>query len=276
MSYNTLMVHLDLDHTNDARLKIAGDLAERFDASVIGIAACSQTMPIYYTDGFVADTFIDQDRIEIGKRLETAKAGFEAKLAGRCKHIEWRSAMIQPTFFVAEQSRAADLVIIGASRDRVALDPLRQLIPGDLVTSAGRPILSLPQEVSVLNAQRIVVGWKDTREARRAIVDAMPLLKTCQKATVVEIYEDEDAVNARTHVDDVVAWLKRNGVNAASSAVQPSLGKTAEQLDGFAREADADLIVAGAYGHSRFREWVLGGVTRDLITRATHCSLLSH
>jgi nucleotide-binding universal stress UspA family protein len=267
------MVHLDLDHTNDARLKIAGDLAQRFDASVIGIAACSQTLPIYYTDGFVADSFIDRDRIEIEKRLQAVRQRFEVTLAGRSKHIEWRSAMMQPSLFVAEQSRAADLIIIGAHRDRVALDPLRELIPGDLVISAGRPVLTLPQEVSALNAERILIAWKDSREARRAIVDALPLLKTCREAIVIEI--NDDPVAAQTHVDDIVTWLDHQGVKAESD-VQLPLGKTAEQIDRFAHEVNADLIIAGAYGHSRFREWVLGGVTRDLITQATHCSLLSH
>lgn len=275
MSYRTLMVHLDLDHSNDSRLKITGDLAERFDATVIGIAACSQTLPVYYNDGFISESFVDQDQIEIKKRLALARERFESALKGRTKKIEWRSAMLQPTVFVADESRAADLIIIGSYRKSDSLDPLRQLIPGDLVTSAGRPVLALPQETESLNAQRIMIAWKDTRESRRAVLDALPLLKTCQKATVVEIDEDNDRATAQGHVDDVAAWLERQGVKAGA-LVQDSFAKTQEQINNIASGIEADLIVAGAYGHSRLREWVLGGVTRDLLSKATCSTIFSH
>jgi nucleotide-binding universal stress UspA family protein len=275
MSYATLMVYLDLDHSNDARLNIVGALAERFEASVIGVAACLQTMPLYFTDGFVADSLIDQDRAEIEKRLNATEERFRACLAGRAKRIEWRCAMTPPTAYVAEQCRAADLVIIGASRDGARLDPLRQLVPSDLVTVAGRPILVIPQEVEVLAANRIVIGWKDAPEARRAVSDALPLLQCCEKAIVAEIDENDDSNVARAHVDDVVAWLRHHGVKA-SGTVRPMIARASEELETVARQEEADLIVAGAFGHSRLREWVLGGVTRDLILRTPRCTLFAH
>lgn len=275
MSYATLMVYLDLDHSNDARLNIAGALAERFEASVIGVAACLQTMPLYFTDGFVADSLIDQDRAEIEKRLCATEERFRASLAGRAKRIEWRCAMTPPTAYVAEQCRAADLVIIGANRDGRSLDPLRQLVPSDLVTSAGRPILLVPQELEALTANRIVIGWKDTREARRAVSDALPWLQSCEKAIVAEIDEIDAPAFARTRVDDVVAWLGRHGVKA-SGIVRPLIARAAEELEAIAQQEEADLIVAGAFGHSRFREWILGGVTRDLVTRSPRGVLLAH
>lgn len=275
MSYATLLVNLDLNETDDARLKIAGDLAERFHASVIGIAACAQTIPLYFTEGFVADELIEQDRADIEKRLRDAEEQFRASLSGRATHIEWRSALTQPTDFVAEQSRAADLIIIGARRADEPLDPLRRLIPGDLVTFAGRPVLVVPQDVAPLTAKRILIAWKDTREARRAVLDALPFLAKCEKAIVAEIDESKDQSAARARVDDVIAWLDRHGVKA-SGIVQGAIERTADELNALARQEEADLIVAGAYGHSRFREWVLGGVTRDLFTRTPRCALLSH
>ena len=274
VSFATLMVHLDLDHTNDARLSIAADLAERLDAGVIGIAACSEVLP-YYADGFVSGMLVDENRIEIQKRIDSAEERFRSALNGRAKQIEWRSALTQPTFYVAEQARAADLVIVGANRAADALDPLRQLDPSDLVTMAGRPILIVPQGVGEMKAERILVAWKDTREARRAIWDALPLLRKCEKAIVAEIDENNDPSAAQSRVDDVVAWLAGHGVKAFGT-VPPSVQEAAIQLETLAWEEGADLIVAGAYGHSRFREWVLGGVTRDLITKTPRCSLLAH
>jgi nucleotide-binding universal stress UspA family protein len=275
LSYATLLVQLDLDQTNEARLKIAADLAERFHAGVIGVAACAQTIPLYFTDGFVADELVEQDRTDIEQRLLGAEEKFRVSLAGRATHIEWRSALTQPTDFVAEQSRAADLIIIGGRRPDESLDPLRHLIPSDLVTFAGRPVLVVPQDAAPLAAKRILIAWKDTREARRAVFDALPFLSKCEKAIVAEIDESKDPAGARARVDDVVAWLDRHGVKA-SGIVQNAIERTADELNALARQEDADLIVAGAYGHSRFREWVLGGVTRDLFTRTPRCALLSH
>jgi len=93
--------------------------------------------------------------------------------------------------------------------------------------------------------------------------------------TVVEIAAEEDLAAARTHLEDVVAWLKRHGI-VAKSLAWPSKGDDASRLNAIAQELRADLIVAVAYGHSRLREWVLGGVTRDLLLCADRCSLVAH
>jgi nucleotide-binding universal stress UspA family protein len=104
--------------------------------------------------------------------------------------------------------------------------------------------------------------------SRRAVAGA-------KRVTVVEIAPEEDLASARTHLEDVVGWLKRHDILAKPLA---SVAKRddARQLDAIARELGADLVVAGAYGHSRMREWVLGGVTRDLLLGADRCSLVSH
>ena len=92
---------------------------------------------------------------------------------------------------------------------------------------------------------------------------------------MVEIAADVEMADARDHLEDVVMWLKRHGVGANSLTV-PATGDDAAQLDAIARDKDAGLLVAGAYGHNRLREWVLGGVTRDLLLRPRRCSLVSH
>jgi nucleotide-binding universal stress UspA family protein len=274
MTFETLMVHLDLDHPNDARLKIVGDLAERFSAGVIGITACLD-MPTAFADGYTAGLLIEQEHAETEKRMQEAEARFRAEMRNRAKYIEWRSAIAQPTAYVAAQSRAADLIILGTNRHREMLDPSRTVDPGELVNWVGRPVLLIPQEVERLEAKTILVAWKDTREARRAVWDALPFLQKCDKAIVVEIDESKDPTAARTRVNDVVEWLQRHNVEA-SGTVPPLVDAPAMQLDTIAWEEGADLIVAGAYGHSRFREWVLGGVTRDLIMRTPRCTLLAH
>jgi hypothetical protein len=143
------MVHLELDHQTDARLQIAGDFSEQFDAKLIGIAA-GDPQPAYYAEGTFAHGLVERERAEIKKRLAETEDRFRAAVKHRARHIEWRSAMTRPTV-VAREARAADLVITGVNRDGILLDPLRQLDPSDLVIQAGRPIFVVPPEANTSN-----------------------------------------------------------------------------------------------------------------------------
>lgn len=121
----------------------------------------------------------------------------------------------------------------------------------------------------------MLVGWKDTREARRRVVDALPLLARAAQVTVAAIAAQEELAEVRTQVGEVVGWLKHHAIDARALA-SAARSSHANDLSAVADELDADLIVAGAYGHSRQREWVPGGVTSDLLLRAERCSLVSH
>jgi len=112
------------------------------------------------------------------------------------------------------------------------------------------------------------------REARRAVSDALPLLNKFQEVVVVEVIQDEssrDAAHAR--VDDVIAWLERHGIGASARVFHcPEREDPMEKLFQYG----ADIIVAGAYGHMRLREWIFGGFTHDLLHRSPLCTLLVH
>ncbi len=275
MTYSSLMVHLDLDQPNDARLHVAGDLAEQFDCRLIGIACC-QPQPSVYADGTFARGMVKQLEAEANEKLNELERRFRTAYQNRIKDIEWRRAYAQPADFVAREARATDLVIAGANRLDGMSDPLWHLDPSELVMKLGRPMMIVPPEVDRLKLASVVVGWKDTRETRRAIVDALPLLKKAKEVTIVEIIEDDDDRHAAARrVSDVAAWLGQHRVDACHMV--PNLrGNAVEQLAMHASDIGADVIVAGAYGHTRLREWVFGGVTRDLITQAKVCSVLSH
>jgi nucleotide-binding universal stress UspA family protein len=275
MTYATLMVHLELGHSNAGLLQIAGDLAERFRAHLVGIVAC-QPQQLMYGDGYVDGAFIEQFRKELAVETKAAEAEFRSALQTRVGSLEWRSMLMYGSLsdYLAREARSADLVITGTSSGDM-FDPSRAVNTGDIVMQAGRPVFIVPAAVNKLQLGRILVSWKDTREARRAAVDALPLLKIAAHVSVVEIAAAQDLAAARTHVEDVVSWLARHGVLAESLA-SPSTGDDAAGLYAIAQDQGADLIVAGAYGHSRLREWVLGGVTRDLLLRSERCSLVSH
>jgi nucleotide-binding universal stress UspA family protein len=143
---------------------------------------------------------------------------------------------------------------------------------------AGRPLLIVPDSADWLDLRNVLVAWKDTPEARRAIVDALPMMRKAKNVTVAEILEGDGSQSAAaSRVRDVAAWLSRHGVSASERVAEKDgdLDATA-QLDAIAADLGAGLVVAGAYGHSRFREMILGGMTQHLITQSARCVLLSH
>jgi nucleotide-binding universal stress UspA family protein len=273
MTFSTLMVHLDLEPSNDACLQIAGELAEQFDAKLIGIAAANP-QPAFYANGSFAQGLVAEERSKIKNRLAEAEERFRTVASKRARQVEWRYAMQSPTPYVAREARSADLIITGASRDGIFIDPLHRLDLSDLVMTVGRPVFVVPPETEFLSLKTVLVAWKDTREARRAVVDALPLLHRAHDVTVLEVIDkNADQDQARHRVDDVAAWLGRHNITTFGQVMHAR--DEAEQIDKIWQTA-ADTVVAGAYGHSRFREWMLGGVTRNLLTRSRRCSFLAH
>jgi nucleotide-binding universal stress UspA family protein len=270
------MAYVGLDGGDDGMLAVTAAVAERCGARVIGVAT-RQPVEMMYGAGRMTGELIELDRREIHKALGEAESRFRAALAGKVPHVEWRGAMcVGPLAdYVACEARAADLIVtqpdIGVG---FANGPTRMSV-GDLVMSAGRPVLVVPYGVRTLDLDHVVVAWKDTREARRAARDALPLLKVAGRVTVVEIADEDRLDEARARLDDVVAWLTTHGVSAAAEPVgQSSLD--AVRLDDVAGDKHAGLMVAGAYGHTRMLEWILGGVTCDLLLHPVRCTLVSH
>jgi nucleotide-binding universal stress UspA family protein len=276
MTFKSLMVHLELGGDNAGQLKVTGDLAERFKANVIGIAACQPIRPIY-EEGFVAGDILTQDRAEISKELATVEAQFREALKGKAAGLEWRSTITYDSLadYVAEQARAADLIITGRDIGGALTDNTRRVHIGDLAMRAGKPILIVPQGISALSLNHVFVGWKDARESRRAAQDALPLLKAAAHVTVLEVTADDHVRHAKAHVHDVAAWLKTHQITGEPVAISaPKM--EASGLHKALREGKCDLLVAGAYGHNRLSEWVFGGVTQDILLDPDYCVLISH
>ncbi|MEO8747355.1 MAG: universal stress protein [Rhodanobacter sp.] len=275
--YSTLMVHLDLDRDNAPLLDITSELAERFDADVVGIMAC-QPVALIVGDSFVPVEVFESDRTEIEEQMKAAEQAFRTALAKRAGRLHWRAQLTNtaPTAYIVQQVRSADLLITGVDTRSSWDNPARRVDVEDLVMQAGRPALIVPAGARKLAAENILVGWKDTRVSRRAVTDALPFLQTAKRVVVAEVVgETGEIPDARKNAEDVCAWLQRHDVAAEPLAI--SVGsKYVVSLDSIAEQVGADLVVAGAYGHSRMREWALGGVTRDLLKHSRRCSLLSH
>ncbi|WP_449428507.1 universal stress protein [Rhodanobacter umsongensis] len=207
-----------------------------------------------------------------------AEEKFRSMLGHRTRPVEWRSnvSVDSPSSYVAHQARSADLVMTGVGEMGFSLGGSRRVDTSDLIMQLGRPVMIVPDSVEQLRGRNIVIGWKNTREARRVTVDALPWLKQASRVTIIHIVDDGAATSSvHDGVEDVAGWLHRHGIDARG-AVVPKHGDSESQLEAMARAEGADLIVAGAYGHSRLKEWVLGGMTADLLLRASICSLMSH
>jgi len=277
MAYATVMVSLALDQSNEARLEAAGQIAERFDAAIIGIAASQFSPPLYFTSGGYAQNLIDEGRAAVEKRIGELEIQFLKATRTRARHVEWRSAIDFPARYILREARCADIIVSGEDTGAFS-DPFVQASSKDLVMQAGRPLFVVPNNVKWLDLRSVLVAWKDTPEARRAIVDSLGMLRKAKDVAIAEIPEQGGSRSAAVaRVRDVVAWLSRHGVTA--SELVPEIDQeqtTVARLDAIAADVGAGVVVAGAYGHSRFRELILGGMTEHLISQSARCVLLSH
>jgi nucleotide-binding universal stress UspA family protein len=274
MDYKTVMVGLALDRPNDAGLAVAGDIAERFGARIVGVAASDLRPPMYFAEGDFAQKLLDEEAAAIQKRLSELEAEFRASVEKRATSVAWRSARALPVPYMLQQARAADILVVGALGETL-VDPSAAVDPSDLVMQAGRPLIVVPPMVQWLDLRSVLVAWKDVREARRAVFDALPILAAAKEVTIAEIPEQDGRhADAVSRVADVAAWLRGHGI-AANTVVPEKAAGVTEQLDQIAANVGAGAVIAGAYGHSRFREWVLSGVTRHLARESRRCALLS-
>ncbi len=279
MSYASILVHVEANSpSSDARLALSSELARRFGAALIGVAAESVRPPMVDAFGgavLIGDVLVAEEE-QIRARLEAAEKTFGTHSGVEGLTTEWRSAVDLPASVVAQEARAADLIVLGRDLERLRAGVYQAPDPGEVVMAAGRPVLVVPPDVSRLSARHVLIAWRDVREARRAVVDALPFLAKAEGAHLVEVAEEADRDVASARVSDVVGYLERHQVRAEGEVRVRREATTADEVILAAEQSGADLIVAGAYGHARMREWVFGGVTRDLLHRCPMCCLLSH
>ncbi len=273
MALSTLMACLHLDRSNAGLLAVVGDVAERFKCSVIGVAAKQAAA---HADILAVGPHAPHEHNlkRFAEHASAAETEFRAALS-KVDNLDWRATMTcGPAYHqVADEARAADLVI--ASVDRHDRFLLGEADVGDLLMRVGRPVLAAPGDAAGFRFGQALVCFKDAREARRAVADAVPILQAMGRVDVVELVHAQALDEARRRLGDVGDWLARHGIHATCSAILAD-GVEAAQLAGLARDFEADLIVAGGFGHSRLREWAFGGVTRDLLLRGERCVLASH
>ena len=273
MDIRSILVNVDLNPSDSMALTYASGLAAAFDAELIGIAADEPSLTFVGVDGVPAAVdFYAVERTEIERRLQSAEERFHAALVPGTRS-QWHAFVAGTVRSLIDEARLADVVVTGARTASTFGNP-HHVDLGQLVLGAGRPVIAVADAMPAYACDKVVIAWKDTREARRAVADALPLLKRASDVVAITISEG-DTGSEQAKLNDLLSWLARHGVKARSELMTSSDGFV-DVLESAARAAEADLVVAGGYGHSRMREWLFGGMTRNLIEATSLNRLLSN
>jgi nucleotide-binding universal stress UspA family protein len=283
MAYKTLMVRLSVEGTETGLTQAAGRLAEKLDAGLVGIAAYPMMPrflegPMTYYGNTIPVSSIEKEYIDkVQRMLADRERRFRVEAGTGAREVSWISAVTEKPMAVyfVEESCTADIFITAPISATAAKDPSNAMNVGDIIMNIGRPVLLVPRGTDDIALDTVLVGWKDTRASRRAVSDSLPLLALAKQVVLAEIAAPDRLDEVENKLMDVARWLSRHGIEARTVA-KPAAGSDTDQLVKLVEDVGATLMVAGAYGHSRFREWALGGVTSDLLRYSQVPTLLSH
>jgi nucleotide-binding universal stress UspA family protein len=282
MALKDILVHLDVTPRSAARLAVAARLAAQRGGHLTGVHVIDIPSANYFYGAampFVPanpDEIVERMRAEATAAAAPMEAAFRDCVRRNGLQGEWRLVEGNPAATVALHARYADLTVVGQPDARDPQDS--DAITVTAVMTSGRPVLAVPFAGDFPTVgERVLVAWNASREAARAVNDALPLLAGAKQVTVLAI-NPQRGIGGHGEVPaaDIALHLARHGVKAEAAHTVARDIADGEALLSYAADIGADLIVAGAYGHSRARELVFGGVTRTLIAEMTAPVLLSH
>ena len=264
MDFKTILVHVAPDGGDSPRVKVALQLARQFEAELLAVGARTfrpdRDPRLTHLDGLQLRPL----RQALDDALERAQATLRA-LAGHTP-VLWRSALEDPDDLLVHHANRADLVVADRPEGRRDNRDFAEL--DDLILESGLPVLALPPGQDAFEPRRIIFGWSNTVEARRAMTAALPLLARAQSVSILSVRAPGESDAAAAELADVAARLSRHGIAAECAVRTTTVADPGEVLLEYAAAEKADLIVVGAFGRSKLRQWVLGGVTRHLLEHA--------
>lgn len=271
-----IVVNLGLG-ANDPAGDYAVSIGEVFGAHVLGVAVSYEPVIPGTVMGGIPPEIIESQRAESNKKARAAIARFEqaAKRAGISMETRTISASISGAADqIGRIGRRFDLIVVGQPGRKDSLPD--EVIDEGVLFESGRPVIFVPFiQKGGMKLDRIMVCWDGSRAATRAIADAIPLLK---KAKQVEVVIISDKPNKRDEVPgaDLGQHLARHGLKVDVKRITSPDIDVPSTILSYAADSSADMIVMGGYGHSRLREFVLGGATRGLLESMTVPVLMSH
>ncbi|UVS99470.1 universal stress protein [Burkholderia glumae] len=279
MKYKTVLVHLDDSAPCEVRLACTVELAQRHDAHLSGLYLPPPGKPLPLFESYEAQEAADAER-RLNHRRQHAREVFDNALARAGCRGEWLAPLTRPVDAAVLHARHADLVVLGQHDPNAPeTEPARHFCT-DLLMRCGRPVLILPHAGRPGPCgENVLVAWDQSREAARAVSDALPLLKRARFVTVETVHRARHVWPAEMPADNVsiAGFLERHGIRAAfaTTRADPGWGTGGTLLNRIS-DLHADLLVMGAYGHARVTELLLGGVTRSLLQTMTVPVLMSH
>lgn len=279
MGYRTILAHVDASKSASGALRAAADLAQRFDAHLVGLHVRRRFDAPMVSDATMALEMLYKSYERVAKAEEDAAvAAFRGGVGSRAASSEWRAIDGFAEDALVAHARCADLVVMGQpDPDGPPAGTPTDLIEKFTLTSE-RPLLIVPHIGAAKPVgQKIVLCWNGRREAARAATGALPLLKKAQSVMVLIVDPETDEESAGGEPGaDVAGWLARHGAKVAVQRDTATDSDVANVVLSRAADYDADLIVMGLYGHSRMRELVLGGVSRTILSSMTVPVLVAH
>ena len=276
MSWKTITTQLSNPRRADVLLSVAGRLAERFEGHLIGLDA---TPAFAFASPVVTPADVDAIVAADEARTARVRAIFDAAAVNRAFVPEWRELKLTNADLpgaVLDHARASDLIVVSQSDPGWELSGMFDF-PERLVMESGRPVLVVPYAGAYGEiGKRITIAWSGKRESARAVFDALPLLKTAEAVTLLCVSSGGDRGQGELPGTEIAAALARHGVKlTVQKSIAEDIGVADDILSRLA-DSGADLLVMGAYGYSRLREMVFGGVTHHILKHMTVPTLMSH
>lgn len=280
MAYRTILVHVDRTPAATARIRLAAQLALKEDAHLVGAAISGMPAFMYAGDPFDASGELMAAYLELAnQRADAALARFdELAAATGLASFEHRKCQDDEYSAICLQARYADLVVLGQSAAGNADEGQPQAdLPQHVLLHGGRPVLMVPHSGTFATlAERPLLAWNGSLEAARAATAALPLLQRAGKTTVAVFgSRPGQAAHGEEPGADIAQYLARQGVQVEVQRF-PAPDDSGAAILALAASLKSDLLVMGAYGHSRLRETLLGGVTRTVLDGMTLPVLMAH
>lgn len=274
MTYKTILVHVEADERSTVRLELAAALARRFDAHLIGL----NVQPLIGLPACVAGDplLADQQQQAAARAAAAAEARFAAAVAScGLASVEWREDDQGLAAALLQHARYADLLVVGQRDPAQRRNGAGEVAAGVLL-AAGRPLLVVPYAGRFADCgRRALVAWNASREAARALTDALPLLRAAEVVRVLTVNPCRSD-HGELPGADIGLYLARHGVRVEVVRDEAAGLDIGSELLSRAADFAADLVVMGAWGRSRMRERMLGGATRTLLESMTAPVLMSH
>lgn len=274
MPLGEILLHVDDAPSFPSRAAAAVGLAERYSSHLVGVGIRQPIATTIGLEGVPTSIFAELEALRERAIEQDAQRFREVvQRAGLEANAEWRVGEGTPLNVLDQQARYADMTVVSQGEAlRGASGEIE--FPGDLAIASGRPVLAIP----FIGAREpigrhVLIAWNGSREAARAVSDAMGLLQEAEEVRIVSVSE---AGRRDTVGNDLARHLARHGIAAEVDAMSPSGLEIGQLLLNCVMERGSDLLVMGAYGHTRWREAILGGATRTLLRQMTVPVLMSH